>query len=291
MNAHLKPQPVAVLKRKPWDSFEARFSATSRHYVYRILNRRAPLARDARRVSARDAARGALGHARRGAGLDRQPRFLSTFRAAECQANSPLRTLEKLDVVARNGGMIEVFAPGAFVPASPGARDHRLRSNMSARAMDQARFERRAGSEESRLLRHGRPAERALSARRLLIRRNSSPARAHRSPAASRHRRPTCAHRLACMVWPTRPNSHHLRSRCAMKPRIRRAAGGRTGAAGVRSRPRLPRHQLRRTVQAGVTKPSAFVGVKSSVTRACCRAFPSAPADSARQGVEAARDR
>ncbi|MBN9084791.1 MAG: tRNA pseudouridine(38-40) synthase TruA [Rhizobiales bacterium 62-17] len=109
MNAHLKPQPVAVLQAEAVDdTFEARFSATARHYVYRILNRRAPptVMRDGvwhvmRRVDAEamhEAAQVLIGK-----------HDFSTFRAAECQANSPLRTLDKLDVV-RNGDMIEIFA-------------------------------------------------------------------------------------------------------------------------------------------------------------------------------------
>jgi tRNA pseudouridine38-40 synthase len=109
LNAHLKPAPVAILsaERVPPD-FEARFSATARHYVYRILNRRAPptLDRDhvwhvARRLDAsamHTAARCLLGR-----------HDFSTFRAAECQANSPLRTLDRLDVI-RTGELIEIHA-------------------------------------------------------------------------------------------------------------------------------------------------------------------------------------
>jgi tRNA pseudouridine38-40 synthase len=109
LNAHLKPAPVAiVVAEKIASDFEARFSATARHYVYRILNRRAPptLERDhlwhvARRLDsdAMDAAAKIL--------LGRHD--FSTFRAAECQANSPVRTLDRLDVL-RAGALIEIHA-------------------------------------------------------------------------------------------------------------------------------------------------------------------------------------
>jgi tRNA pseudouridine38-40 synthase len=98
-NAHLKPAPVAVIMaEKAPSEFEARFSAIARHYVYRILNRRAPptLERDhvwhiARALDApamQAAAQVLIGK-----------HDFSTFRAAECQANSPVRTLDRLDVV------------------------------------------------------------------------------------------------------------------------------------------------------------------------------------------------
>jgi tRNA pseudouridine38-40 synthase len=109
LNAHLKPAPVAVIiaEKVPSD-FEARFSAIARHYVYRILNRRAPptLERDhvwhiarALDVSAMQAAAQFL--------IGKHD--FSTFRAAECQANSPVRTLDRLDVV-RTDDRIEINA-------------------------------------------------------------------------------------------------------------------------------------------------------------------------------------
>ena len=109
MNAHLRPLPVAVIAaERAADDFDARFSAQRRHYVYRILNRRAPAALNrasvwhvARAVDAakmHEAAQLLLGR-----------HDFSTFRASECQANSPLRTLERLDVT-RTGDVIEVFA-------------------------------------------------------------------------------------------------------------------------------------------------------------------------------------
>ena len=107
MNAHLRPHPVGVLSADivP-DDFEARFSAIKRHYVYRITNRRANLAVDAGRVwrvprpldvaAMSEAAKRLLGR-----------HDFTTFRDTECQAKSPIRTLDQLDVV-QNGEAITI---------------------------------------------------------------------------------------------------------------------------------------------------------------------------------------
>jgi tRNA pseudouridine38-40 synthase len=109
LNAHLKPAPIAIIfaEKVPPD-FEARFSAIARHYVYRILNRRAPpsLERDhvwhvARRLDA------SAMHAAAQCLVGKHD--FSTFRAAECQANSPVRTLDRLDVI-RIDDVVEVHA-------------------------------------------------------------------------------------------------------------------------------------------------------------------------------------
>jgi tRNA pseudouridine38-40 synthase len=107
LNFHTKPHPVAILTcdAAP-DDFEARFSAIGRHYEYRILNRRARPALDDWRVwhcpMALDA--GPM-HAAAQTILGRHD--FTTFRAAECQAKSPVKTLDRLDVV-REGEMIVV---------------------------------------------------------------------------------------------------------------------------------------------------------------------------------------
>ncbi|NEU14454.1 tRNA pseudouridine(38-40) synthase TruA [Methylobacterium sp. BTF04] len=98
INAHLNPQPVAILSAEiVAPDFNARHSAFRRHYRYRILNRRSPAALtrghvwqvpwplDAALMQA--AAQPLLGH-----------HDFTAFRAAECQAKSPMRTLERLDV-------------------------------------------------------------------------------------------------------------------------------------------------------------------------------------------------
>lgn len=107
MTAQLRPHPVAVLKAEAVpDSFDARFSATRRHYLYRILNRRPDLALDrdrAWRIPQRLDAEAMHAAAQRLLGKH----DFSTFRAAECQAASPLKTLDQLDVT-RLGDEIRV---------------------------------------------------------------------------------------------------------------------------------------------------------------------------------------
>ena len=109
MNFHLRPTPVAVISAvKVPDTFDARFSATGRHYVYRILNRRAPPVLERNRVwwvqfpldadAMQEAARSILGH-----------HDFTTFRATACQAKSPWRTLDRL-AVTRVGDEIRIEA-------------------------------------------------------------------------------------------------------------------------------------------------------------------------------------
>ena len=109
INAHLRPHPIAVLSAEIVPAtFDARFSARKRHYLYRIINRRAPLALERSRawriprsldVQAMHAA------AQRLVG---QHDF-TTFRAAECQAKSPIKTLDRLDV-ERQGDEVRMHA-------------------------------------------------------------------------------------------------------------------------------------------------------------------------------------
>ncbi|MCR5858200.1 tRNA pseudouridine(38-40) synthase TruA [Mesorhizobium sp. J428] len=111
LNAHLglADDAVAILAaRKIGDDFDARFSATARHYIYRIVNRRARLALEAKRAwwvpkrldaaAMHEAAQHLVGR-----------HDFTTFRSAHCQANSPLRTLDRLDVT-RDGDLIEIRA-------------------------------------------------------------------------------------------------------------------------------------------------------------------------------------
>src|SRR5262249_24539864 len=100
INAHLRPHPVAVLSAEavPPD-FDARFSAVQRHYLYRIVNRRADLALDRQRVWRIPRPLDTEAMHRAAQCLVGRHDF-TTFRAAECQAKSPVKTLDRLDVVS-----------------------------------------------------------------------------------------------------------------------------------------------------------------------------------------------
>ncbi len=98
LNAHLKGHAVAVLDAAQVDdAFHARFSATARHYVYRILNRRAPATIDAGLVWLVQAPLDADAMHEAAQTLVGRHDF-TTFRAAECQAKSPVKTLSRLNV-------------------------------------------------------------------------------------------------------------------------------------------------------------------------------------------------
>ncbi|WP_299616966.1 tRNA pseudouridine(38-40) synthase TruA [Pelagibius sp.] len=102
LNFHLKPDPVAVVAARPVPGdFHARFSANRRAYLYRIVNRRAPLALERGRAwfvpqpldadAMHAAAQELIGE-----------HDFTSFRASECQAKSPVKTLDRLSV-ARSG--------------------------------------------------------------------------------------------------------------------------------------------------------------------------------------------
>ena len=109
LNAHLRPHPVAVLAaQKAADDFNARSSALKRHYLYRIVNRRADLTLDLGRAwrvprpldvkAMHAAAQHLVGK-----------HDFTTFRSTECQAKSPVKTLDQLDVL-RDGEEVTVRA-------------------------------------------------------------------------------------------------------------------------------------------------------------------------------------
>ncbi len=111
VNAHLQMagEQVAILHAAMvGEDFDARFSATARHYLYRIVNRRAPLALERKRAwwvsrpldhrAMHEAAQELVGR-----------HDFTTFRSVQCQAKSPLRTLDRLDVTV-NGELIEIRA-------------------------------------------------------------------------------------------------------------------------------------------------------------------------------------
>jgi tRNA pseudouridine38-40 synthase len=99
LNHHMKPAPVAVLSvERAAGNFDARRSARGRAYRYRIVNRRAPLAIDRGRAwhvgpeldatAMHEAAQLLLGR-----------HDFTTFRDSLCQAKSPIKTLDRLDVI------------------------------------------------------------------------------------------------------------------------------------------------------------------------------------------------
>jgi tRNA pseudouridine38-40 synthase len=109
INAYLKPEPVAILSAEQVaPEFSARMDAIKRHYCYRILNRRPQPALERNRVwhivwpldadIMHHEAQTLLGK-----------HDFTTFRAAECQASGPLRTLDRLDVM-RVGEEIHIYA-------------------------------------------------------------------------------------------------------------------------------------------------------------------------------------
>jgi tRNA pseudouridine38-40 synthase len=109
LNAQLRPDPISVLAcERAADDFDSRFSAKARHYLYRIVNRRSPLALDRDRAwqiphdldaaAMNEAAQLLVGH-----------HDFTTFRSSECQASSPAKTLDRL-AVTREGDEIGIEA-------------------------------------------------------------------------------------------------------------------------------------------------------------------------------------
>jgi len=115
VNFHLKPDPIAVLDCAiVADAFDARFSAVTRHYRYRILARSAPPVLDRDRVwwvpQPLDPA--AMGEAARV--LVGRHDF-TTFRAAACQARSPVKTLDRLAVSAAGDEIVIEASARSFL--------------------------------------------------------------------------------------------------------------------------------------------------------------------------------
>jgi tRNA pseudouridine38-40 synthase len=109
LNAQLRPEPVSVLTCEiVGEDFDARFSAKARHYLYRIIDRRAPLALEHKRAwgvfrpldadAMHEAAQVLVGR-----------HDFTTFRSSECQAASPEKTLDRVEV-SRHGEVIRIEA-------------------------------------------------------------------------------------------------------------------------------------------------------------------------------------
>jgi len=115
MNAHLVPEPIAILDAaEVADDWHARFSATGRRYLYRILNRQSPPALD----------RGRVWHVKKP--LDAQAMHaaaqalvgqhdFTTFRDAQCQARSPVKTLDLAQVRREGDEVLVSFAARSFL--------------------------------------------------------------------------------------------------------------------------------------------------------------------------------
>jgi tRNA pseudouridine38-40 synthase len=115
LNAHLRPAPISILSAEVVDEeWHARFSATERRYLYRILNRKSPPAIDQGRVwhvakpldaaAMHEAAQALIGH-----------HDFTTFRDAACQAKSPIKTLDVARVWREGEQVLLAFAARSFL--------------------------------------------------------------------------------------------------------------------------------------------------------------------------------
>ncbi|HTM72026.1 MAG TPA: tRNA pseudouridine(38-40) synthase TruA [Pseudolabrys sp.] len=109
LNAHLRPHPIAILAaERAADDFNARTSAIRRHYLYRIINRRADLTLEAGRAWRVPRPLDAAAMHKAAQRLTGKHDF-TTFRSTECQAKSPVKTLDILKV-ERSGEDVYVTA-------------------------------------------------------------------------------------------------------------------------------------------------------------------------------------
>ncbi|MGE0232024.1 MAG: tRNA pseudouridine(38-40) synthase TruA [Flavobacteriaceae bacterium] len=115
INAHLRPLPVSILAAtRVSDEFDARFSATARHYRYSILNRRSQPALDMNRTwwvakplnanAMADAAQSFVGH-----------HDFTTFRSTDCQAKSPIRTIDRFEVMREGEDIFLMVSARSFL--------------------------------------------------------------------------------------------------------------------------------------------------------------------------------
>ncbi len=128
LNALVRPQPISVLEvEQVADDWHARFSCIGRRYLYRVLARRSPAALDARRVwhiavpldveAMREGTKHLIGR-----------HDFTTFRSAQCQSDSPVKTLDQLEV-SQVGEEIHVKA------AARSFLHHQVRSMVGCLAM------------------------------------------------------------------------------------------------------------------------------------------------------------
>ena len=128
LNALVRPNPISVLDAEQVsDDWHARFSCIGRRYLFRILNRRAPPALDQDRVW-HVAVPLDVDQMSKGASFLVGRHDFTTFRSAQCQSDSPVKTLDRLDV-ARNGDEIHITA------AARSFLHHQVRSMVGCLAM------------------------------------------------------------------------------------------------------------------------------------------------------------
>jgi tRNA pseudouridine38-40 synthase len=128
LNAQLRPAPVAVLACEPvGDDWHARFSCIGRAYEYRIVNRRAPLTWD-KGLSWQVAKTLDAGAMHAAAQLLVGLHDFTTFRSAHCQSDSPVKTLDRLDVTRDGEEVIVTAAARSFL-------HHQVRSMVGCLAL------------------------------------------------------------------------------------------------------------------------------------------------------------
>lgn len=115
INFYLTNKPVAVLScEKVSDDFHSRFSCTSRHYKYIVVNRSAPVVLNKNRVwwvpqkldieAMRAAANKLIGK-----------HDFTSFRAAQCQAKSPIKTLDSCNITQNGDEIVFEFSARSFL--------------------------------------------------------------------------------------------------------------------------------------------------------------------------------
>jgi tRNA pseudouridine38-40 synthase len=128
MNALIRPNPIAIIgcEAVP-DDWHARFTCVGREYLYRIVNRRAPLTLERGRAwrIAKDLDADAMHDA---AQLLVGLHDFTTFRSAHCQAESPIKTLDRLDVRREGDAVLVEAAARSFL-------HHQVRSMVGCLAM------------------------------------------------------------------------------------------------------------------------------------------------------------
>lgn len=128
LNALVRPHPISVLQvERVADDWHARFSCIGRRYLYRILNRRAPPALDAGRVWHVAAPLDAEAMSEGAAHLIGRHDF-TTFRSAQCQSDSPVKTLDSLEVTLAGDEIHVTAAARSFL-------HHQVRSMVGCLAM------------------------------------------------------------------------------------------------------------------------------------------------------------